>query len=169
MFIVVWFIIDQHSKSSLTGEWINDCGICRSSWWSCGWDYLLSLQGAWVQSLVGEQRSHILHSVTKRKKKPKGFPGASVIKNLPAKAGDTSLIPDWEDSTCHWACAPETRSCNDWAHVLQLLKPEHPGAPVPPQEKPPHWEARALQRESSPCSHNQRKAQATTKTQCNQK
>ena len=74
MFIVVWFIIDQHSKSSSTGEWINDCGICRSSWWSCGWDYLLSLQGAWVQSLVGEQRSHILRSVTKRKKKPKGLP-----------------------------------------------------------------------------------------------
>ena len=26
-----------------------------------------------------------------------GFPGGSVIKNPPANAGDTGLIPDWED------------------------------------------------------------------------
>ena len=26
-----------------------------------------------------------------------GFPGRSVIKNLPANGGDTSLILDWED------------------------------------------------------------------------
>ena len=28
----------------------------------------------------------------------------------------------------HWACALEPSSCNCWAHVLQLLKPAHPGA-----------------------------------------
>ena len=44
------------------------------SWWSCGWDHLLSLQGAWVPSLVGEQRSHIACSVTERKKETKGLP-----------------------------------------------------------------------------------------------
>ena len=29
--------------------------------------------------------------------KNKGFPSGSVVKNPPANAGDTGLIPDWED------------------------------------------------------------------------
>ena len=29
-----------------------------------------------------------------------GFPGGSVVKNLPANAGDWDLIPGLEDSTC---------------------------------------------------------------------
>ena len=32
-----------------------------------------------------------------------GCPGGSVVKNLPASAGDTSLIPDREDPTGHGA------------------------------------------------------------------
>ena len=27
----------------------------------------------------------------------RGFPGGSAVKNLPANAGDASLIPGWED------------------------------------------------------------------------
>ena len=34
----------------------------------------------------------------KKKKTSEGFPGGSVVKNQPANAGDTGLIPDWEDS-----------------------------------------------------------------------
>ena len=30
----------------------------------------------------------------KKKKKNRGFPGGSVVKNLPPNAGDTGLIPD---------------------------------------------------------------------------
>ena len=30
-----------------------------------------------------------------------GFSGGSVVKNLPANAGDVSLIPDPGDPTCH--------------------------------------------------------------------
>ena len=51
-----------------------------------------------------------------------GFPGGSVVKNLPANAGDMDSIPDREDlislratkPTHHiyWVCAPEPRNCN---------------------------------------------------------
>ena len=51
----------------------------------------------------------------------RGFPGGSVVKNPPAKAGDLGLIQ--EDPTRHRAakptrhqcrvCAPEPRSCNN--------------------------------------------------------
>ena len=61
----------------------------------------------------------------------------------------------WEDPTCHgatnpmrhnyWDCALEPASHNYWARVPQLLKPVHPTACAPQQEKPPQWEARALQ------------------------
>ena len=52
----------------------------------------------------------------------------------------------------YWACAPEPGSCNYWAHVLQLLKPEHPEDYALQQEKPPQWEARSPQLESGPHS-----------------
>ena len=35
------------------------------------------------------------------KKEAEGFPGGSVVKNLPARAGDTGLILVQEDPTCH--------------------------------------------------------------------
>ena len=47
---------------------------------------MLSLPRDGVQSLAGEPRSH----------KP-GFPGGSVVKNLPANAGDMGST--WEDPT----------------------------------------------------------------------
>ena len=71
---------------------------------------------------------------------------------------DGSLI--WEDPTCHgaakpvhhnWACALEPRSCNYWAPVPQLLKPEHLRAHAP-QEKPRQWEACTPQLETGPHS-----------------
>ena len=49
---------------------------------------------------------------------------------------------------------------NYWAHVLQLLKPDHPRA-CALQEKPPQWETRAPPRESSPCSPQQEKSPST--------
>ena len=53
---------------------------------------------------------------------------------------------------CHrcWACALEPRSHNYWAHTLQILKPTHPRACAPQQEKPLQWEDRAPQLESNP-------------------
>ena len=38
------------------------------AWWSCAEDFVLS-QPTQVQALVGEQRSHKLHSVDRKKKK----------------------------------------------------------------------------------------------------
>ena len=44
-----------------------------------------------------------------------------------------------EDPTYGRATKP--KSHNYWAHALQLLKPEHPGACALQQEKLLHWEA----------------------------
>ena len=48
-----------------------------------------------------------------------------------------------EDPTCNRATTE--------APLPQLLKPKHPRACSPQQEKPQQWEARALQLERSPC------------------
>ena len=60
-----------------------------------------------------------------------------------------------EDPTCqeatnpvhhnYWAWALEPGSWNYWAQELQLPKPTCPKAHAPQQEKPPQWEAWALQ------------------------
>ena len=69
-----------------------------------------------------------------------------------------------EDPTCrgaakpvrhnYWAWALEPASHNYWARVPQLLKLVSPRACAPQQEKPPQWEARALQRRVAPARHN---------------
>jgi len=97
-----------------------------------------------------------------------GFHGGSVVKNLPANAGDTGSVPGVEDPTCcaaakpmrpnYWACALEPGSCSYWTHVPQLLKSTDPRAHAPQQEKPPQWEARALQLERSPRSQQLEKS-----------
>ena len=61
-----------------------------------------------------------------------GFPGGTVVKNLPANAGDTGSALVQEDPTCcgatkpmhhnYWACTV-LMSHNYWAGVLQVLKP----------------------------------------------
>ena len=40
------------------------------------------------------------------KKYSEGFPGGSVVENLPANAGDTGLALVWEDPTCRGATRP---------------------------------------------------------------
>ena len=52
----------------------------------------------------------------------------------------------------YWAGAPDPGSHNYWTHMPQLLKLTCPRAHGLQQEKPPQWEAHALQIESSPHS-----------------
>jgi len=101
-----------------------------------------------------------------------------VVKNPPANAGDTGLVPDLGRSqieaakpTCYnyWACAPEPGNCNDWAHMPQLLKPTHPKALALQQEKPPQSEPYAPKLKSGPHSPQLEKAPAAMKTQHGQK
>ena len=86
----------------------------------------------------------------------------------------------WEDPACHgaakpvshnyWICALEPGSCNNWAHVLQLLKPACPRAHAWQHKKPPQWEAPAPQLERIALPRcNQRKASAAMKRQHSQK
>ena len=80
-----------------------------------------------------------------------------------------------EDPTCreatqplqphYWACGLEPESRNYWALVWQLLKPLHPRARAPLQEKLPQWEVHAPQLESSLLGATREKAQAAMKTQ----
>ena len=68
-----------------------------------------------------------------------------------------------EDPTCHgatkpmhhnyWTCTLEPTSHNYWACMLQLLKPT-PRAGAPQQEKPPQWEACAVQWRVAPARRN---------------
>ena len=45
------------------------------------------------------------------------MPGAPVVKNPPANAGDAGLIPIWEDPTWRGATKPVSHSF--WAHSLE--------------------------------------------------
>ena len=93
---------------------------------------MLRLQGAWVQSLVRELISCMKHSLAKKidkyfKIKHKidqrvlmykknvnilGFPGGTVVENLPANAGDTGSSPGLGRSHMPW---------RNWAREPQLL------------------------------------------------
>ena len=86
-----------------------------------------------------------------------------------------------EDSTCpgtptplchnYWTCCLEPGKRNDWAHVLQLLKPASYIPPALQPEKPPQWEAHTPQPRSSPrlpqlekaCAQQQRPSPAKNK------
>ena len=82
-----------------------------------------------------------------------GVPGGSVVKNLPANAGDIGSTLVWEDPTCrratkpvhhnYWACTLKQRNHNYWAHAPHLLKPAYPTAHALQQERPLQWEAPA--------------------------
>ena len=50
--------------------------------------------------------TELLHIAAKKGKKKKDFPGGSVVKILPANAGDMGSIPVWEDPTCLQATKP---------------------------------------------------------------
>ena len=83
----------------------------------------------------------------------KGFLAISVVKNLPANAGDAGLILVRENPTCHGATKPNP----------QLLKSTCPRACAPQQEKPLRWEAHAVWLESSLCSLQLEKSPHSTK------
>ena len=90
-----------------------------------------------------------------------GFPGGSVVKNVPVKAGDTGLIPDPEDPTSLKATKPEHHSYEpgsrnySWAQVLQPLK-HLPGNPCSATREATTMRspstATTVQATASPCS-----------------
>ena len=68
------------------------------------------------------------------------FLGGPVAGNLPANAEDTGSVPG--RIGFHM---PQ----GSWAHVWQILKPTHPRACAPQQEKALQWEAWPLQLEKA--------------------
>ena len=98
------------------------------------------------------------------KKRSQGFPSGAVVKNPPANAGDMGSIPGPERShmpRSNWAYVPQLLSLRSRAHEPQLLstcatatEAHAPRARTPQQEKPPQWEAHALQRRVVPACRN---------------
>ena len=76
------------------------------------------------------------------KNKSEGFPGGTVVKNPPANAGDTGSSPGPERS--HMQLSPCTTTTEARAPRACALQ----------QEKPPQWEARALQQRVAPAHHS---------------
>ena len=91
-------------------------------------------------------------------------PGGTVVKNLPANAGDTGLSPGLVRSHMlwsNWASAPQLLSLRSKAHEPQLpslcataTEAHAPRARALQQEKPPQWEARAPQQRAAPARSN---------------
>ena len=91
-----------------------------------------------------------------------GLPAGSVVKNLPAKAGDTGSVPELEGPTCHGTTKPmhhnhalEPRSHNCWSpHTLQSVVHSKRSCCI---KKPArrHWKVApySLQLEESPRSN----------------
>ena len=85
------------------------------------------------------------------------FPGGTVVKNVPANAGNMASSPGLGRSHMPWsnkAPAPQLLSLCSRAHKPQLLKPPAPRARAPQQEKPPQWEACAPQPRIAPTCCN---------------
>ena len=90
---------------------------------------------SWGQVIVGLQ----LQIIILKKKTLLGFPGGSMVKNLPCNAWHTGSIPGLGRS--HMPCrAAKPMSCNYWAHTQQLRKPECSRARAPQQQKLPQRE-----------------------------
>ena len=88
------------------------------------------------------------------KRTQKGFPGGSVVKNLPANAGDTGSIPDLGRSHVpggNSTPAPQLLSLCFRAQEMQLLSPYVLEPPALQQEEPLKWKPCAPQLEKSPC------------------
>ena len=64
-----WAAIYGVAQSRAWLKRLSSSSSSRLPWWSSDWDYALRLQGAWVQSLVEELRSHLPHSAVKNYKK----------------------------------------------------------------------------------------------------
>ena len=79
------------------------------------------------------------------------LPGGSVVKNLPANAGDTGSIPGLGDSTC---CGP--------------TMPVHPRAHVPQKEATAR-RLRVATREQPLLAATKENPPTATKNQCSQK
>ena len=100
------------------------------------------------------------------------FPGGPVVKNPPANAGDTGLIPGPGRFRTHQATMPRATTTEPalWNPRAQLLKPAHPTAHSPQQETPPHGKGHGPQRrEQPPLAATRESLHEATKTQCSQK
>ena len=95
------------------------------------------------------------HHLRPYNKQVQGFPGGSVVKNLPANARDLDSIPDpggCYTSQSSWAHAPQLLSLCSRAWEPQNTAARTPTARALQREEPPQWEARAPQLERSPHS-----------------
>ena len=112
---------------------------------------------------VSKRLRHLARPMVKNPE-VRDFPGGTVVGSPPANAGDTGSIPGLGGSHMpwsNWARVPQLLSLRSRAYEPQLpsshaTTPEAhaPRARAPQQEKPPQWEAHALQWRAAPAHHN---------------
>ena len=112
------------------------------------------------------------HYLCELKSRNKDFLGGTLVKNLPANAGDMGSIPGPGKSHQPWsnkARVPQLLSLHSRAPEPQLLSPwattteaHSLRAHAPWQEKPPQWEAPTPQRRVAPTRLNYRKPTRST-------
>ena len=134
-----------------------------------------AFERAAVSGLLGHPSLFSVHTsksrivkvqVSKQKWRLSGFPGGSVVRNPPANAGDMSAIPGPGRPYLPWsskAHVPQLLILCAGAWEPQLLKPVHPRACAPQQERPGQWEAHWILR-VAPAHCNLGKAHSATKT-----
>ena len=76
-----WRLASHQCKYTLYYSTLKNIQMVVFPWWSSGQDYMLPMQGVWVQSLVRELRSHMHQGQKKKKikKKKKNLDGTTFL------------------------------------------------------------------------------------------
>ena len=121
----------------------------------------------WMRRLIVQRVAH--HRMYQSRNSIRGFHRGSVVRNPPAKAGDTGLIPGLgrvHVPKNNKARVPQLLNQFSRAQELQLRKPPSL-SPCAMREATAMGSPRSTTG-SSPAHHNQRKASTATKTQHSQ-
>ena len=140
----LWYFLLQSLQIK---DWLRHLSLGLQSW---SWHWVLILRQTGSEPMAGLGPRHILVTIATfisglLKKTPKtqtlniGFPGGSVVRNLPANSGDVVCSLVQEDLTWHGASKPVSHICWTWAL--------EPGATTPEAQVP--WGPRFSLREAT--------------------
>ena len=91
----------------------------------------------WFPLIIPRSKNENVGKMKEMRKTRWDFPGGPMVRNLPAKAGDTGSTTSLGRFMYHGATKPVRP--NYWAHVLQPVKPMSPRTRALQQEKSTQW------------------------------